>query len=345
MNRPDLSGIPQEIEEYINYLESQLAKFTQRPSKISPTAEPAISDAPLLDEPPTRVNLITLSKNGLGKRTLRHLYSRQHRGGMGVFDLETSPKEDYPLLLASAEEEKSLLLFTNFGRAFRLPVNRFEKTDIRSKGTNVLDKLVFEEGEIPAALLPEQASGYVCMVTKSGRIRCLRHHLFGEHMRPGTAFFSPSQTGELISACWTSGDADVFILTKFGMGIRFPEKLISPQGDWAIRLAPGDQVVSVSGVFEDSRVLLTTGDGKGTLRTMSGFAANKSLGGGGKIAMKTEQALAGLSVKPAGDFFIISRLGKLIRFQVDEIPETESPVQGVLCMQLRADEAMAVIQS
>ena len=42
------------------------------------------------------------------------------------------------------------------------------------------------------------------------------------------------------------------------------------------------------------------------------------------------------------DLFIISRLGKIIRFQVDEVPAKEGVVQGVNCMELRSDETVAV---
>lgn len=345
MKRPDLSGLPQDVTSYIEFLELQLnAKHPQRVS--SEVAEESVNFTELVpDEPPTRVTVITLSKKGFGKRSFRHLYSRQHRSGMGVFDLEFDPKDDIPVLLTSAEENATLLLFTNYGRAFRLPANRFEITDIRNKGTYVLDRLPLDLGEFPAALIPERASGYICMLSSRGRIRILRHHLFGEHMRPGTSFFNPTQMGDLVSACWTNGDADIFILTNKGLGIRFSEKVIPPQGEWAIHLGTDDQVVSVTSVYEDSKVFLLSRDGKGTLRNMSGFAANKSLGGNGKIALKCDQALAGIAINLEDDLFIISRLGKLIRFSPIELPETESPVQGVLCMSLRADEVVAMIQS
>mgnify|MGYP000878473760 FL=1 len=32
----------------------------------------------------------------------------------------------------------------------------------------------------------------------------------------------------------------------------------------------------------------------------------------------------------------------MIRFPLNEVPETESVIQGVACMQLRADEVVAV---
>jgi DNA gyrase subunit A len=129
------------------------------------------------------------------------------------------------------------------------------------------------------AILPEQAKGYVALVTESGRVRCLRHHLFGEHMRPGTEMFKFNEVGPLASVCWTNGDADLLIITQQGMGIRFGEKSISPQGDQGIRLSQDDKVVAITPVYPDSLVFIASSDGRGTLRLMSGFAANKSAGG------------------------------------------------------------------
>jgi DNA gyrase subunit A len=154
-----------------------------------------------------------------------------------------------------------------------------------------------------------------------------------------------SEFGPLASVCWTPGDADLFIVTRRGMAIRFSEKLTPPQGDYGIRLAENDQVVAITSVYPDSRVFLLGGDGKGIGRLMAGFAPNKSLGGSGKIAIKNNQVVSAFTVEPNDDIFIISRLGKIIRFTADEVPTTEGVVQGVNCISLRSDEAMASTSS
>jgi DNA gyrase/topoisomerase IV subunit A len=98
-------------------------------------------------------------------------------------------------------------------------------------------------------------------------------------------------------------------------------------------------------VHQDSGVLLISADGKGTIRLMSGFSPNKMPGGGGKTAMRTDCLIGAATVDESDDFFIISRLSKIIRSRAAEIPAKEDAVQGVNCMALRADETMAVISS
>ena len=89
IERPDLTGVSPEILAYIERLEAEVARRTTRSRKARPAT---IEAPPEPSEPPTTVNVITISTAGMAKRTPRHLYGRQRRGGMGIFDLDT-PEE------------------------------------------------------------------------------------------------------------------------------------------------------------------------------------------------------------------------------------------------------------
>jgi len=339
MERPDLSQVDPKVRAYIDYLEEQL-NSNRSGKHVHTTVEFEKDESISWSEPPTSINIVTVTKNAFGKRTHRHLYSRQRRGGMGVFDIDVV-EPDSPSILISMEENQSLLLFTDKARVFPQNLTKLPESPIRAKGENLIDRLAFDPDEKLVAILPERAQGYVALVSCTGRVRCLRHHFFGEHMRPGTAMYHTEEFGPLAAVCWTPGDADLFIVTQRGMAIRFSEKLTPPQGDYGIRLVENDQVVAITSAYPESGVFLLGADGKGTVRSMSGFASNKSLGGSGKIAIKNERVVAAFSIEPNDDIFIISRLGKIIRFPADEVPPTEGVVQGVNCISLRADEVIS----
>lgn len=348
MQRPDLSNVNPTILAYIEYLEKKAGMRQQSLSSRERdedyhTAIPEHSE-PLPAERENKFNIITVSKEGVGKRTLRHLYTRQHRGGMGVFGMDLSG-DDEPALLAGVEENQNLLLFTNRARVYRLPLHAILDDQVNARGGSIGERFGLDQGETMVAILPEQARGYVALATEGGRVRCLRHHLFGEHMRPGTEMFKFNEVGPLASVCWTNGDGDLLLLTQQGMGIRFGEKSISPQGDVGIKLGADDKVVAITPVYADSQVFMISADGRGTLRQMSGFAANKSAGGSGKIAIKSNKVVGATVVEPNDDLFLISRLGKVIRFPSSEVPVTEGVVQGVNCMGLRGDEVVAIYKS
>jgi len=173
----------------------------------------------------------------------------------------------------------------------------------------------------------------------------MRHHFFGHKMEAGANVYDPQALGRPVMACWSEGEEDLFIATRQGRAIRFPEQKVPFQGCLGIRLEEGDAIAGVSAVESESSVFLVGADGKGTIRLMSGFSANKAPGSGGKNAMKTEYLTGVLTVAPQDDIFIISRLSKIIRFRAEEVATTAGVVQGVNCMSLRADETVAAVKA
>ncbi len=339
MQKPDLTNVDPEVRAYIEFLEQKLSLSVAR--KAVANADKPRDDTYAYTEPPSTINIITFSTDGTVKRTQRHHYVRQHRAGMGVFDIETSG-DDAPLFLACADESQTLLLFSDKARVFRYPVKKIAETPVRAKG-QPLDRVSLDPGESIVGAIAECASGYLALASQRGYVRCLRHHLFGEHLRPGTSMYNYNEFGPLASVCWTSGNDDLFLATKNGMGIRFSEKTLPPQGTRGINLAADDRLVAVTAVNSDSTVCLISEDGKGTNRLMEGFAANKSPGGSGKITMKATQVVAAFAVSPDTDLFILSQQSKIIRFLAEEIPSTPGVVQGVNCMLLRNDRVVAAI--
>jgi DNA gyrase subunit A len=346
LERPDLTYVPAEVVAYIEALEMALlqARNGERPSRAAAAVtEP---DQVELSEPPTTINLITVSRSGVAKRTPRHFYSRQRRSGMGVFDLET-PEDDPPALLTLVDESQFLLLFTTAGRAFRLPATALPEAAVRARGHSLPEKLPFRLGsdERLAAVLPDQAGPYLILASQQGWVRRIRSSYFGPRMMDGISFHDVKEGGPLTAACWSDGTGDLFMVTEQGLAIRFNEAQVPSRGCRGLRVTPDDAVVAVTAVSETSGVFLLSHDGKGTIRLMSGFSANKAPGAGGKVAIKTDRLVSAFTVAESDDIFAISRLGKVIRFAANEIPAKEGVVQGVHCLTLRADEAVAAVRA
>lgn len=344
MERPDLSQVDPAVRAYVEHLETELLALHQAQDTS------ATSDRLQPSESPTQWNVISVSAAGLAKRTPRHHYARQRRGGMGVFDLE-SPEDDYPAYLAIADETHDLLLFTTLGRVFRRSVSSIVETAVRGRGESLLAQLPFPlaEGEYLAAILTDSGERerrpFAILFSQRGWVRRIRHNYLGPRMIPGTTFHDPKNGGPLVAACWSPGNADLFITTKQGLAIRFDEQQVPTSGCRGLRVEPGDEVVAGTTVGEGSGVFLLGADGKGTIRLMSGFRANKAPGAGGKVALKTDHLIAAAAVEEDEDLLVISRLGKIIRFSAADIPAKEGAVQGVNCMSLRADETTAAVVS
>lgn len=337
-SRPDLSGLPADVIAYIEALEQQLeARAAEPPARTEPTRAEAVFEP---SEPPTTAHVITISAAGLAKRTPRHLYGRQRRGGMGIFDLE-SPDNDPPAFLLVADERDTLILITDHGRAFPLAVQGIAATPIRSRGQSITERLPLRPDEHLALVIPDQQGAFLCLVSRRGQVRRIAAHFLGRNLNAGAVIHDPREGGSPAAAGWSSGSDELLIATVQGRAIRFPERLVPVRGCLGLRVEPSDRVAAVAAAPAGGSVFMLTDDGKGALRALDTFAANKSPGSGGKTLMKTDALVAAMGVTSAHDLFLLSRLGKLIRFQADDVPPKEGPVQGVNCMTLRADACVA----
>lgn len=335
LERPNLSGLAPEVLAYIEALEAALNEAEDEGGRSTR------NEAPLEpSEPPTTKQIVTISANGFGKRTPRHYYLRQRRGGMGIFDLD-SGEEDPPAFLLSVEESAGLILITNQGRAFRTEVATLPQTDIRGRGASLLADFPFRPDEKLAVVAADQGGAYLSLVSVRGQVRRIGSQYLGKNLQPGTMIYNINEGGAPAAACWTTGNDELLIVTRQGKGIRFTERQVPVRGCLGLRVDPGDAVVGVAGAPEESGVFMLTADGKGTIRLLPGFSPNKSPGASGKVAMKTETLVSVWSVKAGDDVFAISALGKIIRFQADEVPTKEGVVQGVNCMSLRNDYCVA----
>jgi DNA gyrase subunit A len=341
LERPDLSGVAPDVRAYIEALETELAVASKSSHRARENLADEIAELNEPSEPPTTFQVVTATTGGLIKRTPRHLYDRQRRGGMGVFDLD-APDGDPPALLAIADVTQNLIVVTSQGRAFPLAVGQLAESPVRGRGETLRKWLPLTADERVALLTPDMGTGYLTLVTRRGQVRRWRYNVFGRALAPGTLLYDVREGGGPAAACWTSGDGDLFIATAKGDGIRFAEIQVPVRGCLGIRCAPDDPVVGIAGVREASSAFLIGNDGRGTLRLMAGFSQNKAPGAGGKQAMKTDRLVSAAAANDEDDIFIISRLGKIIRFRADEIPAKEGVVQGVACMALRSDEATAL---
>lgn len=350
------------LQRYIRTLELENARLRQELLELrqgaarrqrAETAREARSEAPstqlVTPRHPDDVMVLTVTSRGLAKRTPLNDYSTQRRGGVGVFDIQ-STREDLVAKLAVTRASASLLLLSSRGRAFRIPVDSLPLAEVRGRGASLPERLLFTADETVAALLAlddeQDPRNTVLIATQSGWLRSMHRTYVGPRLQPGTLLSDPKRGGPPAVMALSSGSSDVLLVLRSGLGYRFPERLISREGVRGIQTRPDDTVVGLVSIQSDEdEVLLVTADGQGTRRQIAGFASNKSPGGQGKVIIKSD-ALAGAARVSSGDEALcISGFAKIIRFAVDEAPAKSGNVQGVSILDTRGDSlaALAVI--
>jgi DNA gyrase subunit A len=123
------------------------------------SVEPKLLSAERLEELGAREQLVlTVTRNGYGKRTSAFEYRITHRGGQGIINIETSPRNGPVAAAFPVATGDQVILVTNRGQTIRFPVG-----DIRIAGRNTQGVRLFatEPGEqvVSAAHLPEAAGG------------------------------------------------------------------------------------------------------------------------------------------------------------------------------------------
>ena len=92
---------------------------------------------------------------------------------MGVFDMETLP-DDPPRFLAVVDESAALLVWSNRGRVYRLPVAQLPAIEVRGKGIDICERLKMLNNERIVAVLPENGGEEVALASERGWVRTIR---------------------------------------------------------------------------------------------------------------------------------------------------------------------------
>jgi DNA gyrase subunit A len=305
---------------------------------------------------PNAPMIVTLTREGYVKRLSPAQFRAQQRGGKGVKGM-TTKEEDEILRMLSVSNHDDLLCFTNTGRVFTIPTYELPQGSRSAKGQAIVNLLQLKPEERVTAVMKADLAGkkYLFMATKQGLVKksemsefenIRKSGLIAQKMRPGD---------ELKWVVATSGNDQIFTLSKGGKAIRFPEQTVRPMGRAAagvrgISLAEHDEVVEV-GAFSDptiSELLVVMENGLSKMTKVTEYRLQGRGGSGVKAANvtpKTGNIIGGaiLTEGMQGDLICISKLGQTIRLKISDIPTRSRATQGVIIMRLTGGDMVASI--
>lgn len=108
--------------------------------------EPTETTAP---EGMDRYALLTICRNGYGKRTLISEYRLQSRGGKGVIDIKTTDRNGPVVGSCRVDEDDHVMLITTAGKVIRIAANNISLIGRNTQGVRVIN---LDEGEAVAAV-------------------------------------------------------------------------------------------------------------------------------------------------------------------------------------------------
>ena len=300
--------------------------------------------------------MITLTHNGLIKRTNTSAFKAQRRGGKGVIGMKTrkatTDKEasDFIEHLFPANTHDYLMFFTNTGRVYVERVHEIPDLGRASKGRSIANVLELKHSEKIADVIRVQAvygenkedltwqqDRCIFFTTRSGTVKKTALTDFANVRRGGIIAVKIVPGDTLIEARFTTGHDDVILVTADGQSICFHETGVRTMGRSAagvrgIRLGKDDHVVALSIVSADATLLVAGENGIGKRTVFDGYRV-QSRGGKGiktmKITKKTGKVIGGLTVHDGDEIMLITVGGQMVRTSVDGIRLTGRNTQGV----------------
>jgi DNA gyrase subunit A len=312
--------------------------------------------------------IITITHNGLIKRTNVSAYRAQRRGGKGVIGMATREGEDgesadFIEHLFTASTHDYLMFFTNKGRVYVERVHEIPDMGRASKGRSIANLLELQAEEKIAALIrivsrydnkediTWRQENFLFFATKKGTVKKTALGDFANVRKGGIIAIGIEPGDELMDVKLTSGQDEVVLITREGMSIRFSEADVRSMGRPAggvrgITLEITDSVVALAVVVPQSTLLVAGENGIGK-RTVFEEYRIQSRGGKGIITMKTNDKTGGvvgaLTVKDADEIMLITFAGQMVRIGVSGIREAGRNTQGVKLINLEQPDKLQAI--
>ena len=313
--------------------------------------------------------IITLTHNGLIKRTNISSYRAQRRGGKGVIGMttrEAATEEDKDFIehLFTASTHDYLMFFTNTGRVYVERVHEIPDMGRAAKGRSIANLLELKSGETIAALIRIQSKtnpdkqdttweqeGFIFFATKQGTVKKTALADFANVRKGGIIAIGIEQGDTLIDVKMTTGQNEVVLITRDGMSIRFNEEDARPMGRPAggvrgISLEKSDEVVALAVVVTDAKLLVAGEHGIGKRTDFEEYRI-QSRGGKGIITMKTTEktgaVIGALTVRDNDEIMLITFKGQMVRISVTGIREAGRNTQGVKLVGLDEGDRLQAI--
>ena len=305
---------------------------------------------------PNEQVIVTLTQGNYIKRIPSNTYKSQGRGGKGIMGM-TTKEEDVVEHLVLTQNHDFILFFTNKGRVFRLKVYEIPAASRTAKGQAIVNLLQLGPDEVVTSIntfdsKAQGANKYLFMTTKMGTVKKTALEGFANVRANGLIAIKLDKGDELRWVKQTSGQDEIVISTALAQAIRFKESDARPMGRATrgvrgVRLRPGDSVVGMDVVHEDTVLLVIMENGYGKRTKVNQFATHARGGVGIKAGVVTAKTGKTLDVRALesdnDDLVVISTSGQVIRLPLKGISLIGRATQGVRIMRLKEGDKVASV--
>lgn len=247
--------------------------------------------------------LVTISNEGYIKRTSMLSFTRSG----GELDGSGVKEGDFIKTVLEVDTLQNLLIFTQRGQYFLLPVHQIPEFKWKDNGTAIVNVIPLAKEDRLVSVIPvkgfEEPELSLVFVTKRGQVKRTELKDYETKRSGAIAACKVGDGDEVIDVVVSRNCQDVLLLTKQGMSIRFAENEVNPMGRVSagvrgINLKEGDEVVGALWVEgEEGEILVLSDLGYGKRSLLLDYPV-QSRGGKG---VQTFEFKEGKRVKPNGN--------------------------------------------
>ena len=271
-------------------------------------------------------------------------FRAQARGGRGVKGA-TLKEDDIVRRVLFTTAHAYLLFFSNRGRVYKLRAADIPERERTAKGIPIVNLLPLQAGETVQAIIDTRefpGERFLFFVTKGGQVKKTAFDAYNSSRRDGLIALNLKDGDELVRVIETSGDDDIFIISRSGQVIRFNEQEVRPMGRTAagvrgMKLRAGDEVVSADPGHDDDALLIVSDAGYAK-RTQIAHFPRKGRGTQGvigvKITDKKGKVVAAFMVGLDDEIVAVASNGVAMRTGVKQISSQGRAATGVRLMNL-----------
>jgi DNA gyrase subunit A len=304
---------------------------------------------------PEEEMVVTVTRGGYIKRTRSDNYRSQHRGGKGVKGAQLRADDVVNHFFVTTTHHW-LLFFTNTGRVYRAKAYEIQEAGRDAKGQHVANLLAMQPGEEIAQILDIRdyaAAKYLVLATRGGLVKKTALTEYDTNRTGGIIAINLREGDEVVSAMLVEEDADVLLVSRKGMSIRFTasDAALRPMGRSTsgvigMHFRDVDQLLSASVVGDNGYVFVVTEGGFAKRTSADQYRVQNRGGLGIKVAKLSDNRgdLAGaLIVGDEDEVLVVLASGKVVRSSVAEVPAKGRDTMGVVFARFADDDKIIAI--
>ncbi len=349
----DLKDILANHFRVVTIIKDELSAVKQRYSDKRRT-EIIEADIDMQDEDliPQEEIFVSMTANGYIKRIPTDTYRLQNRGGKGVKGMTVNSDDVIDLFIKMSTHDH-LMLFTNFGKVYRIKGYQVPNAGRIAKGIPVVNLLNLDQNEKVKAIIADNQdaeSKFLMFVTQLGLVKRVAMAEFSSIRQTGKIAISLRDGDELVTVKLTTGSDEIIIGGSNGKAVRFNESDVRPMGRNASGVkgfnVDGNKVIGMATDQEGKYILVVTKKGYGKKSALEEYRLTSRGAKGVKTVNITERNGELVSLRAVNgdeDLMIITDEGIVIRISLKDVAVYGRNAQGVKLINLNEDHEVAAV--